>query len=726
MAIITVTSTADNGTGSLRAAIAAAKAGDTIQFAANLANQTIRLTSGQLEISPGKNITIDGAGAPNLTISGNGSSRIFWVNSNQDFPTSVTFKNLRLADAKTTEYGGAMLGEHRANITVDNVKFNNNVADKGGGAIFSRWENNLTVTNSQFDGNKATAGNDERGAGGIAFVSPGTFTVRNSTFTNNQGINGAAINSLNGKLTIENSRFSNNNTLAGRFDTGKPNPFLRGYGGALYADRASSVNEPSGTIRIVNSIFENNQGRGEGGAAYLYTGTQDNVIIENTRFNSNQVQALPNGGNAGNGGGLVVLSNGLNKGLVLNRTSFTNNAATNQGGGLWMMDAPATITNSTFSGNKAQISDDPKQNNFSHNGGAMALYGPATITNSTIANNKAGWVGGGILANNAPVTVKNTLFFNNTAANGGNPWNIRQHASRELTDGGGNMQFPQANEDRVTPNIQVVDPKLGPLQDNGGGFLSHALLPGSPAINAGVSNGAPTVDGRGFNRDGQVDIGAIEFGATGSTAPPPGGGTGGGGTGGGTGGGSPTPINGTNGNDTLIGTPNRDILLGGAGDDSLTGGLSGDVLTGGAGADRFVYSGPTRLAALAQSQVNALDRITDFNSADGDRIQLDFDNNLATIQRPRGFFNAGQVTGNSLSTAATAAFRDKNQTASGQQSLRTNEAVMFRWQNRTFIAVNDGVRSFAADRDLVVDVTGIQMPSQQAASGILTVTNYFV
>lgn len=710
MAIITVTSTADSGAGSLRKAIADARSGDTIQFAANLANQTIRLTSGQLEISPGKNLTIDGAGAANLTISGNNASRILFVNSNQDFPTTVNVKNLAMTNGSTRDQGGAILGEHKASITVENVKFNNNVADKGGGAIFSKWENNLTVTNSQFDGNKATAANDERGAGAIAFVSPGNFVVRNSSFTNNQGINGGAINSLNGKLTIENSRFINNSTTAARYDTGKPNPTLRGYGGALFTDRASASNEPSGTIRIVNTSFEGNQGLAEGGGAYLYTGTQDNVIIEATSFKDNQVKALPQG-NAGNGGGLVVLSNGLNKGLTLNRTSFVNNSATNQGGGLWMFGAPSTITNSTFSGNKALLSETPSQNNYSHNGGAMALYdAPTTITNSTIANNRSGWVGGGVLASSSPVTVKNTIFANNTALNGGNSWNIQQHASRQLTDGGGNIQFPLANDDRVTANSQVIDPKLGPLQDNGGGLLTHALLAGSPAINAGVA-GAPSTDARGFNRDGQPDIGAVEFGATG-------GGSGNPGTGG-------TTINGTPNKDTLTGTPGNDTILAGAGNDLLLGGLGADVITTGAGADRVIYRGTNQLNALAGSRLNSLDRITDLNVGQGDRIQLDFDNKPATVQRPKGLLNAGKVQGATLTAAVKAAYADKNQQQTGKQALQTGEAVRFQWQQATYLSVNDGVRAFDANRDLVVNVTGLSSPASHATAGVLPVNSYF-
>jgi hypothetical protein len=90
-------------------------------------------------------------------------------------------------------------------------------------------------------------------------------------------------------------------------------------------------------------------------------------------------------------------------------------------------------------------------------------------------------------------------------------------------------------------NLVGLDPKLGPLQDNGGPTPTMALLPGSPAINAGSNPLNLTADQRGYTpraAGGAPDIGAFEFGAT---APPPGtggGGTGGGGTGGGgTGGG---------------------------------------------------------------------------------------------------------------------------------------------------------------------------------------------
>ena len=486
MATITVTSNADSGAGSLREAITNAQSGDTIKFDASLANQTITLTSGQIEIAPGKELIIDGIDAENLAISGNNSSRIFHLDSNVDFISNLTLKNLTLTEGYHAENGGAILTEHLATLNIENVDFNNNVADLGGGAIYVSWEGTLTVTDSTFDGNEAIAGNDERGAGAITFLSPNEITIINSDFTNNRGINGGAINSLNGKLTIENSRFINNDTTSGFYDTGNPRPFLRGFGGAVYTDRASTASDDtSGTISITNSLFSGNSGRGEGGAAYLYTGRQDNVVISDTLFEDNQVLALEGGGALGSGGAVVQQSDGLNQGFTLNNSTFANNTAGNQGGGLWVQNAPTTISNSTFSGNQT-LDQIP-----SSVGGAITVYSPTNITNTTIANNHAGWVAGGLAANDSEVTIQDSIFYNNTADNGPNDWGIQQHSNREFTDLGGNFQYPPKatnnfNDYNVTATIETtVDPQLESLQDNGGSVPTHGV--GNPvAANSGV------------------------------------------------------------------------------------------------------------------------------------------------------------------------------------------------------------------------------------------------
>ena len=66
--------------------------------------------------------------------------------------------------------------------------------------------------------------------------------------------------------------------------------------------------------------------------------------------------------------------------------------------------------------------------------------------------------------------------------------------------------------------MRETDPLLGPLQNNGGRTFTHALLNGSPAINAGDNNGSDPYDQRGAPRVGTNDIGAFEFG---SVAPAP-------------------------------------------------------------------------------------------------------------------------------------------------------------------------------------------------------------
>jgi Ca2+-binding RTX toxin-like protein len=103
--------------------------------------------------------------------------------------------------------------------------------------------------------------------------------------------------------------------------------------------------------------------------------------------------------------------------------------------------------------------------------------------------------------------------------------------------------------------------------------LTHALLPGSPAINAGNNTGVPTTDQRGLERDTLPDIGAYEFEGKVVSSPPPS---------------INDTLTGGAGNDRLNGRRGDDVLIGNAGNDILVGGLGDDTLTGGDGADRFV------------------------------------------------------------------------------------------------------------------------------------------
>ncbi|MCU0565849.1 MAG: hypothetical protein MUF49_04560 [Oculatellaceae cyanobacterium Prado106] len=173
------------------------------------------------------------------------------------------------------------------------------------------------------------------------------------------------------------------------------------------------------------------------------------------------------------------------------------------------------------------------------------------------------------------------------------------------------------------------------------------------------------------------------------------------------------------------GTPSAPSpIVGQTGNDVLIPGNGVENLQGGRGADRFVYSGATKAEALRKSTLRRLDRIADFRFSEGDRIQLDFDGQLATSNLPRRLFNAGAETG-SLRKAARAAYADKNQSKRGNQALKPNEAVLFTRGSRTYLSVNDDQRSFSPRRDLLVDVTGIQLRPGDASLGALSVTNYF-
>lgn len=520
----TVTNTNDSGEGSLRNAITQANLNlgeDIINFDSNLRGETIALTSGQFVIED--DLIIEGLGKDALTISGQNNSRIFLLESTSADPKTLTITDLTLEDGLATatdevSRGGAIQTEHQGKLTVENVIFRGNEADDGGGAISSAFEGELTVIASEFLDNEAIAGNDERGAGAIAFFGPGQLTVSNTDFIGNRGINGAAINNLNGRVEIDNSRFLDNDVLAATVAEGEPRSTLRGYGGAIFADRASAADDESGgTIRLTNSEFEGNQGRSAGGAVYVFTGGSDRLEVINSTFRDNAAVGL-SGGEMGNSGAIELQSNEVNQGFVVLNSEFIGNRAVDRGGASRTRNAPTTIVNSIFADNGTTIA--PTESFSGGVGGALQLGGnvTATLTNSTFRENFAMWVGGAI-GGNAEIEVNNSIFDRNRADNGTNDWNIQQQAVPDLS-GINNLQFP-GDGGEVTPNIQVADPMLDPSQ-----------LPslGSRAIDAGdnsllpedrfdldadgnVSEKIPFDQrGEGFDRtvNGNVDLGALE------------------------------------------------------------------------------------------------------------------------------------------------------------------------------------------------------------------------
>lgn len=207
-----------------------------------------------------------------------------------------------------------------------------------------------------------------------------------------------------------------------------------------------------------------------------------------------------------------------------------------QGGGI-LNSGPLTITGSTISGNTTTavvgqgggvmnqdtmtLTNTTIVNNAASQGGGVFTFGegPASFLNCTITGNTASGAffsdGGGIHCGigNPVVNLKNTLVARNTSdtgpdingavtSMGHNLIGIANGASGLVTsDLGGSKEHP-------------IDPVLGALQDNGGPTATLALLPGSPAVDAGDNAGAPDFDqrGSGFIRivGGTIDIGAVE------------------------------------------------------------------------------------------------------------------------------------------------------------------------------------------------------------------------
>jgi hypothetical protein len=151
----------------------------------------------------------------------------------------------------------------------------------------------------------------------------------------------------------------------------------------------------------------------------------------------------------------------------------------------------------------------------------------ATLTNVTVAGNKAslpqgsseGTIGGGILIDSGSVTLVNTLVALNSATAGPDYFGVAGVGSCHnlIGDATGSTGFGASHGDLLGTAARPLDPRLGPLQDNGGPTPTLALLPGSPALEAG-DNGAQSVTepsdqrGQGFARvvNGVIDIGAFE------------------------------------------------------------------------------------------------------------------------------------------------------------------------------------------------------------------------
>lgn len=288
--------------------------------------------------------------------------------------------------------------------------------------------------------------------------------------------------------------------------------------GALIVDKSLTINGPGAPLLRVRNFDPNiatNRFR-----VFVISGGDVNVAISGLTISEGKAGGLANitstvaltrcvffgnGAYRGSGGGIANTGT-----MTISECTISHNSATAFGasGGGISNSGSLTITNSTISGNLASPGD----------GGGISNYGTVNLINATISDNTADLAGGINNVSGGTVNAVNSIIAGNRSNLDDDP---APDFSGELTSAGHNLI---GTNDRMTgtpgPGDQIgtpsapLDPRLGPLQDNGGPTQTHALLATSTAIDAGDDAIAPPRDQRGYVRSGGSDIGAFEFGGT--------------------------------------------------------------------------------------------------------------------------------------------------------------------------------------------------------------------
>jgi hypothetical protein len=381
--------------------------------------------------------------------------------------------------------------ENSGNLTLKDLTISNGHSPEGisGGGIYSRGI--LTLFSCNVLRNKAGDGIDggfyggDGGEGGGLFNNAAEVTIENSEFIGNRaghggfgnyggdGGAGGSIVNYAGDVAIRNSKFIGN--LAGGPGDGTQSKGHGGVGGGFANFQGKGA--------IEYSTFDSNIGL-RGGGFFNSSGADFDVI--NCSFTNNY---------AYNGGGIC------NEGImsIANSSIYRNDCDSSFGnGGGVHNQGTISITNSTISGNSS--------------GGGIGNGGRATIKNSTITGNSGAGINAPI---ENPVEIQNSVIVLNTGYFVGN---CNRGGAKSL----GHNLVNERGECGYNPDIGDIfaaNPMLGPLSDNGGPTLTHALLLESPAIDAGDNEKCPETDQRDSPRpvdgdndgDAVCDIGSYEI-----------------------------------------------------------------------------------------------------------------------------------------------------------------------------------------------------------------------
>lgn len=455
--------------------------------------------TGDLDITD--DLTITGAGQEATIVDGNGIDRVF------DVAGEITagMAGLTLRGGHTLESGdpcastdpfarsgrGGGICSATANLNLSSVTISGNAAATHGGGIFSGGA--LEISASIIDGNAAGGG------GGI--WSEGTLTLLGTTVSGNRApLPGPASGAVPPQTTDS-----------------YPPPT----GGGI-------VNVGSATL--TNAVVTGNSAWVAGGI--------DNVRLAEITIAASTIS--DNSASFDGPGGLMNLGT-----ASLTGTTVSGNTSAAQGGGIMNSrgfgeSGSLSLSGVTLSGNSARW------------GAGIFDSGASVVSNTTISGNVATANGGGILNVGADLIISSTTVTSNQAPTGGGIFNgpidgwgapgqlsltgsivsrngVGGNCIGPISSAGHNLEDSDACALIGPGDITAADPGLGPLADNGGPTWTHALLPESPAIDAGDNGACPTTDQRGATRpadgdgDGTAtcDVGAYEFGPPETPTPAP-------------------------------------------------------------------------------------------------------------------------------------------------------------------------------------------------------------
>lgn len=433
------------------ALLTALAGGGTVTFACS---GTITLTN---TISVALDTTVDGSGQ-SVTLSGNDAVRVFRVNAG----TTLNLNRLTIANGRDNSGSGGGIF-NSGTVIINNSTFSRNWAYLSGGGIINFPGASAVISDSTFNNNTT----DIQNGGGIGCWPGTSLTVANTTFRNNtSGQYGGGIH-VDGMANLTDVTIIDNRAVAAG-------------GGIAAANSAANV-----TLNRAN--ISGNEANGSGGGIGIWSSGATLSINQVTIDNNTAGQY---------GGGISAGDDTI---VTIANSTVSNNAAVADGGGIFNTGA-ASLTNVTISGNQSDLG-------IANDSGGGIYNGPAgilTMTNVTVANNVANNSQGDGMFNAGTVNLLNTLFAKNGDEN---------CVGTGVLDANYSLSSDSTCSFIGFHNLTNANPQIAGLANNGGPTQTHALLPGSPAIDKADPTSFPPIDQRGVTRPQGAgpDIGAYEF-----------------------------------------------------------------------------------------------------------------------------------------------------------------------------------------------------------------------